>query len=104
MSNPPSAKVVGRRGARRLRTLALVSTADWTVPALARNAYRIGRGTVLEGEIPGVLLPPRKSLLLEDANCKIGRLPDGDTTAWSIPSSPPPLHEAGARFVVFALR
>src|SRR5215472_13585509 len=27
---------------------------------LSRNAYRIGRGTVLEGEIPGILLSPRQ--------------------------------------------
>jgi hypothetical protein len=31
---------------------------------LARNAYRIGRGTVLEGKIPGVLLPPVPSVRL----------------------------------------
>jgi hypothetical protein len=39
-------------------------TANDKVPASARNAYRIGRGTVLEGMIPGVLLPPGVTLHL----------------------------------------
>src|SRR5574338_601110 len=30
-----------------------------TVPTLARNVYRIGRGTVLEGKVQGGLSPPR---------------------------------------------
>ena len=32
---------------------------------VAHNAYRIGRGTVLEGEIPGVLFTPATRLRCE---------------------------------------